>query len=31
MAANDATLADEDGQFSDWIEIHNPTGQDVDL
>ncbi len=25
MAANTATLADEDGQFSGWIEIHNPT------
>ncbi len=24
MASNDSTLADEDGDFSDWIEIHNP-------
>lgn len=24
MAANTATLADEDGAFSDWVEIHNP-------
>ncbi len=24
MAANTATLADEDGAFSDWIEVHNP-------
>ncbi len=23
MAVNDTTLADEDGDFSDWIEIHN--------
>jgi hypothetical protein len=23
MASNDATLVDEDGDFSDWIEIHN--------
>jgi hypothetical protein len=23
MAANDTTLQDEDGDFSDWIEIHN--------
>src|SRR5215212_7514139 len=23
MAANSTTLADEDGEFSDWIEIHN--------
>jgi len=31
MAQNDSTLADEDGDFSDWIEIHNPTDQAVDL
>ena len=31
MAANDTTLADEDGDFSDWIEIHNPDGREVDL
>ena len=31
MAANAATLADEDGAFSDWIEIHNPTGVPVSL
>ena len=24
MADNNTTLADEDGQFSDWIEIYNP-------
>lgn len=24
LAQNDAVLADEDGAFSDWIEIHNP-------
>jgi hypothetical protein len=24
MAANSVTLADEDGEFPDWIEIHNP-------
>ncbi|MCK4342303.1 MAG: lamin tail domain-containing protein [Phycisphaerae bacterium] len=24
MASNDSTLLDEDGEFSDWIEIHNP-------
>ncbi|MQG83472.1 MAG: lamin tail domain-containing protein, partial [SAR202 cluster bacterium] len=23
MASNDVTLADEDGEFSDWIEIRN--------
>ena len=31
MAANDTTLADEDGDFPDWIEIHNPDGSEVDL
>jgi hypothetical protein len=25
MADNTATLADEDGDYSDWIELHNPT------
>jgi hypothetical protein len=24
MAANDHTLVDEDGEFSDWIEVYNP-------
>lgn len=24
MASNTRTLADEDGEFSDWIEVHNP-------
>ena len=31
MAVNDSALADEDGEFSDWIEIYNPTPDDVDL
>jgi len=31
MAANAANLADEDGEFSDWIEIHNPTAAPVGL
>ncbi len=31
MAANTNTIADEDGEFSDWIEIHNPTDQAVRL
>ncbi len=31
MAANDSTLADEDGAYSDWIEIHNPTALGVNL
>ena len=31
MASNQATLYDEDGDASDWIELHNPTGQAIDL
>nr|HOD83861.1 lamin tail domain-containing protein [Phycisphaerae bacterium] len=31
MAANSHTLADQDGDCSDWIEIHNPTSQVVQL
>ena len=31
MAANETTLADEDGDFSDWIEIFNSADQPVDL
>ena len=31
MAANDSTLADEDGEFSDWIEIHNPDSTPISL
>jgi hypothetical protein len=31
MAANDGTLDDEDGDASDWIEIHNPTFEAVNL
>ena len=31
MAVNDSTLADEDGTFSDWLEIHNPGPGSVDL
>lgn len=31
MASNDAGLADEDGDFSDWIEIHNPDATAVNL
>ncbi len=31
MAVNDSTLQDEDGDFSDWIEIHNPDATPVDL
>ena len=31
MASNDSGLADEDGDFSDWIEIHNPAATVLDL
>ena len=31
MSANTATLTDEDGDFSDWIEIYNPTTNTVNL
>lgn len=31
MAANSATLADEDGDYEDWIEIHNPGIAPVNL
>src|SRR4030042_2224636 len=31
MALNDSTLADENGAFSDWIEIHNPTDTPLSL
>ena len=31
MALNSITLADEDGDYSDWIEIYNPTPNAIDL
>ena len=31
LAVNDSTLLDEDGDASDWIEIHNPCAEPVDL
>src|SRR5437773_5240602 len=31
MAANTRTLADEDGQFSDWIELYNTSAMPVNL
>lgn len=31
MADNESTIADEDGAFSDWIEIHNPTAAPIPL
>ena len=30
-ARNDATLADEAGEFDDWIELHNPTDAPVNV
>jgi len=31
MPINDSTLVDEDGAYSDWIEIHNPAASQIDL
>ncbi|MDB4562949.1 lamin tail domain-containing protein, partial [Akkermansiaceae bacterium] len=31
MASNSGTINDEDGDSSDWIEIHNPDASPVDL
>src|SRR6476620_5434960 len=31
MASNDHTLADVDGDYSDWIEIQNPNATPLDL
>ena len=31
MAQNNGILADPDGDYSDWVEIHNPTDEDIDL
>ncbi len=31
LASNAANLADEDGDFSDWIELYNPGDQSVNL
>src|SRR5258706_1968199 len=31
MASNSRTLADQDGEYSDWIEIHNETAATVNL
>src|SRR2546421_3630141 len=31
MASNAKTLADRDGEYSDWIEIHNPDATALDL
>ncbi|MBI1841432.1 MAG: lamin tail domain-containing protein, partial [Verrucomicrobia bacterium] len=31
MASNTRTLQDEDGDYSDWIELHNVTSASVEL
>jgi len=31
LSSNGATLSDEDGDFEDWIELHNPGTEVVDL
>ena len=31
MAANSGTLADEDGDYTDWLEIHNSTSSPISL
>src|SRR5882672_5943556 len=31
MASNSRTLADQDGEYNDWIELHNETAATVNL
>ncbi|PHR35215.1 MAG: hypothetical protein COA38_02680 [Fluviicola sp.] len=31
MSANDATFLDEDGDFSDWVELYNPTSATINI
>lgn len=31
MAGNTLTLKDKDGEYSDWLEIHNPTDKPIDI
>jgi hypothetical protein len=31
LAVNDSVLADGDGEFTDWIELHNPDAASIDL
>lgn len=31
MAGNSSTLRDQDGEYSDWIEVYNESGTNVDL
>lgn len=31
MASNNYTISDENGEFDDWVELYNPTDDDIDL
>ncbi|MGB0610850.1 MAG: lamin tail domain-containing protein, partial [Verrucomicrobiales bacterium] len=31
MSNNESTIADMDGDFSDWVEIYNPDEEDINL
>lgn len=31
MASNGSTITDEDGDFSDWLEVHNPDSEPLNL
>ena len=31
MASNDSTTQDGQGDYDDWIEIHNTTGSPIDI
>ncbi len=31
MASNDSTIADENGEYDDWIELFNATNEDIDI
>lgn len=31
MASNDATMADQDGEYDDWIELYNNSSSSIDL
>ncbi len=31
LAVNDSSLSDDDGDSSDWVEVHNPASTPLDL
>ena len=31
QSSNTSTLADNFGEYDDWVEIHNPTGDTIDI